>query len=147
MSTITSANSIFTLTVYNTSGASFLPPSQIQGFASDDAFLIDTIETTETLLGVDGIMSAGWLPTIKTQSVSLQADSISNDYFEAWFAGQEAARDVFWCAGQILYPSVSKSYTLINGVLFGYTPLSAARKVLQPRRFSIRWNTIIALAV
>jgi hypothetical protein len=138
LKTITSANSVFTLTVLP-----ILPvPFQVQGFASDDAFTVEPVDAAETIMGVDGIMSAGFLPFITPQTITLQADSPSIEIFETWLSAQKAIRELFFAQGTIALPSVQKSYILTKGALKRITQISPARKTLQPQVFQIDWNDV-----
>jgi len=139
MSSITSANSVLFLGV----AGLYTVPQQLQGFGADDAYSVEAVEIAEVMLGVDGVMSSGWIPQIKMMNVTLQADSASNTFFEAWYAAQEASKDIYKAFGIIQQPAVSKIYTLTNGVLSNYSPLSEAKKVLQPRKFQIKWNMVL----
>ena len=139
MGTITSANSVLVIGVAGV----FPIAQQLQGFGADDAYSMDDVEASEVVIGVDGVMSFGRIPQIKTMSIVLQADSASNSFFEAWYASQEAAQDAFPAFGTLLQPSVARAYVLTTGALFGYSPLAAAKKVLQPRKFSIKWNVAL----
>lgn len=120
-------------------------PQQLQGFSADDMYSIEAVETKEVQIGVDGVLSAGWIPQIKTMSVTLQADSASNTFFEAWYAAEEAAQDTFFAFGTIVQPAVSKAYTLTNGVLTNYQPLAEAKKTLQPRKFQLKFQMVIGV--
>lgn len=136
--TLTSANAVLAISVANL----FNTPIQIQGFASDEAFSFDDVESSETVMGVDGILSAGWIPKELQQSIMLQADSPSVQFFEDWYASQQQARDLLLASGTVTYPSVGKQYNLVRGILRGYKPAPDARKILQPRKFTIIWNYI-----
>jgi hypothetical protein len=140
---ITSANSVLLLGVTGL----FLIPQQLQGFGADDAYSMPMVTNAEVVMGVDGIMSSGWLPQIKEMDVTLQADSASNTFFEAWYAAEEAASDKFKAFGVINQPSVGRTYALTNGVLVGFTPFADAKKVLQPRKFQIKWNLVVGAPV
>jgi hypothetical protein len=120
-------------------------PQQLQGFGADDMYSIEAVETKEVMQGVDGVLSAGWIPQIKTMSITLQADSASNTFFEAWYAAEEAAMDTYFGFGTIVQPAVNKAYTLTNGVLTNYTPLAEAKKVLQPRKFQLKFQMVIGV--
>lgn len=141
MSSLTSANSVLMIGVTGL----YTVPQQLQGFGADDMYSMDSVENKEVVLGADGNMSAGWIPQIKTMSVTLQADSASNDFFEAWYAAEEAAQDAYFAFGTVVQPAVSKAYTLTRGVLSNYTPLAEAKKILQPRKFQIKWNVVIGV--
>ena len=57
-STITSANSVFTLVV----AGLFPAPVQLKGYASDKAFTTEAVDLAEVQMGVDGRMTAGFVP-------------------------------------------------------------------------------------
>lgn len=135
---ITAANSIITLAVDSV----FPAPVQLQGFAADDVFDIETIETTETLMGVDGFLSGGFVFVPIKWNIALQADSLSNFLFDAWFSAQTAARDTFTANGEVVLPTLHVSFILTNGYLTTYKPAPDGKKLLQPRKYGITWNTI-----
>lgn len=143
MSSLTSANSVLGIGVTGLYGVAQI----LQGFSEGDAYSIDTVDVAETSMGVDGILSAGYIPQKKVMKVTLQADSTSVNFFEAWYAAQEASRDVFIAFGIITQKSVAKQYTLTRGFLKNYSPIGDAKKILQPRSFSIEWNSVIAAPV
>ena len=137
--TITSADSVFIL-----SSADFaLAATQIQGYAADAAFATDEVDTAETVLGVDKVLSAGWVPRTYTQTITLQADSSSIDLFDALVLAQDAATTIFRLGGVITLPGTERSYTLSRGVLKRYTVMPVAQRVLQPRTFVIEWESIL----
>ena len=140
---ITSANSILLLGVTGL----YTVPQQLQGFGADDAYSIDSVENSEVIMGVDAIMSSGWIPQIKVMHVNLQADSASNTFFEAWYAAQEAAEEIYPAFGTIVQPGVNRTYILTNGVLSGYSPIADSKKVLQPRKFQIKWAVTLGAPV
>lgn len=136
--TLTSANSVLTLAV----SPIFPAPIRIQGFSTDDVTDMDAVTPKETMMGIDGRLSAGFVPVPITQNITLQADSPSVDFFEDWFTFEQQARETYFALGQLVLPSVGKVYAMTRGVLTGYAPIPAARKTLQPRRFSIIWERV-----
>jgi hypothetical protein len=143
MSTITSANSVLMLGINKL----FNIPIQIQGFSADDAFLIDDIDMAETMMGVDGKLSGGWIPVAKSMEISLQADSASNDFFDAWVAAESISREKYKANGSILLQGTGKLYVLTGGFLKKGSVMPAAKKVLQPRKFTIEFETISSAPV
>ena len=139
--TLTAANSVYMLTIRNL----FPAPQQLQGFAADDAFSAETVQPSEVVMGVDGIMSAGWLPVMTPQQISLQADSASADIFDAWHAAMKVARELYFADALISLPALGKSYVLTRGALTSYTSIVGVKKILQPRTFTITWNTVAAV--
>ena len=98
-------------------------------------------------MGVDGRLSAGFVFMPIKQTIALQADSPSTFMFENWYAKQQAIKDVYRATAQIVLPSVGMVYTCSNGVLTHYAPISDAKKVLQPRKFGITWESIVGVPV
>jgi hypothetical protein len=87
--TLTSANYTLVLVVPDV----FPVPQAIQGYSTDDMFGMEAVTGVETLLGVDGRLSAGWIPVEKRMTITLQADSPSVVMFEVWFVQSEVARE------------------------------------------------------
>ena len=140
MATLTSANTIFTLSVVGL----FDAPQQLQGFAADDITDIDIRDVAETLMGVDGFLSGGLVKTPVMQSISLQADSASNFIFDQWVSASNVINDIYYANGIILLPSLDTKYTLTRGVLTKYPPIASIKKMLQPRRYSVVWESVSA---
>lgn len=141
--TITSANSVFTLLI-----PGLLPaPFNVQGYAADDAFSVDAVESAETMMGVDGKMSAGYTPFITPMTVTLQADSASVDIFDQWLGAQQASRETLPATATITLPAVNKSYVLTNGVLKRIKQFPDNKKVLQPVQYSIDWESVTAVPI
>lgn len=138
MATITSANSVFTLII-----PSLYPvPQVLKGYATDDAFTVDTVDVAETMMGVDGKMSAGFTPFVIPMAIALQADSPSIAVFDFWLGAMKVAKEVYPANGTILLPGTGRSYTLTNGILTKVKLLPDAKKVLQPVQYTITWEAI-----
>ena len=141
MASITSANSKLTFTVRSAAGI-VVGPFTLQGYASDDAFATDPVESAVALMGVDGKMSAGFTPYLTPQTIILQADSVSIPLMETWLGAQNVLRDVLFADGALALPGLQKSYALIKGVLTRITPIPPAKRVLQPVTYEITWETV-----
>lgn len=120
----------------------FPSPFQLQGFATEDVFSTDSLDIAETMMGVDGKLSGGYVPREVKQTFMLQADSASVDYFEQIYAAQVAARQLYAFTGVFTIPAVEKTYNGNRGFMTGYKPLADAKKVLQSRAFVITWETM-----
>ena len=143
MATLTSANSVLMLGVANL----YNVPIQIQGFATDDAFTAADVETAETMMGVDGKLSAGFTPYPTTIEISLQADSPSNLFFDAIINAELVAREKYVMNGSILIPSLGQLFSMTTGFLGKVTKVSAAKKVMQPRKFEIVFQSVVGAPV
>jgi hypothetical protein len=140
---ITSADSTFVI-----SSADFaLAATILEGYAADAAFAMDNADTAETSLGVDGKLSAGWIPRSYNQTITLQADSPSRALIDLLVAGQDAARNPFRLNGVITLPGNQYTYSLSRGVLKNYTAVPTAQKTLQPMTFVIEWEKVLAVPI
>lgn len=133
---LTAANCVFQLFIPDV----FFTPQQLQGFSADDIFDVDSQEAVQTQMGVDGLLSAGFVYVETRQSITLQADSASNDVFDAWRAAEKSALNAFPASGVIVFPSLNRKYEMTRGFLTSYPPLASAGKILKPRKFGITWN-------
>lgn len=136
--TITSANAVALLTV----SAIGISAVQLQGFAADNAFAVEGADIAETRMGVDGRLSAGWIPRIYRQTWSLQPDSDSIALFDAIAGAQDAGQTIFRLAATIRLPAVNKSFDFYRGVLKNYKVIPDAKKVLDPQNFIIEWERV-----
>ena len=136
--TITSANSVFTIVI----AGLFPTPVQLQGYASDKAFTAEALDLAEVQMGVDGRMTAGFVPNPTKQTITLQADSPSKDIFTALIQAMKTAREVFYISGTIALPSTGESFTLTRGILTNAKQIPDAQKVLQPVDYVITWESV-----
>ena len=136
--TITSANSVFTISVPGL----FPVPVQLQGYSAEKAWNTDQLEIAETQMSVDGRMTAGYVFNSVKQTISLQADSPSKIIFTTIVAASRAARDAYYISGSISLPSTGEVFICTRGVLRSHKPLADAAKVLQPMDFTIEWESI-----
>jgi tail fiber protein gp32 len=137
MSSITAANSVIILSVPGV----FAVGQRLAGFATDNVFDTDPIDTAQVQMGVDGRLSAGFIFVPIAQNYHLQADSPSNAVFDQWYSAQQQARELFPANAIVnLASAIGKKWTMTRGFLTGFPPTPAAAKVLQPRKFTITWN-------
>ncbi len=138
---ITSANAVLTLA----QATLFPSPIQIQQFATDDITDIEAARVLEHQMGVDGVLSFGFVWAERMQDISLKADSPSVAFFDTINAQQEAVQDVYPLNGTIIIPSLGKMYTMVNGGLETYKPMPGLKKTAQPLRYRIVWNRVISV--
>lgn len=141
---ITSANAVLTLSP-RVAGITGAGAFTVEGFASDDAFMSETVDAAEAVMGVDGKMSVGYTPYIVKQTITLQADSPSITLFETILAAQNTLKAPVFMDGILALPSVQKSYTFTKGAMTRVTPFSAGKKTLQPQQFELSWELVVAV--
>lgn len=137
---LTAANAVIMLTVTPI----FNAPQQLRQFAADDVFSTPAIQRAEIAMGVDGNLSAGFVFVAIPQSYVLQANSPSNSIFDNWDAANQSAQDVYRADGVITLISVGKKWNMANGVLTEYSPAPDAKRILQPRRYTITWESMVS---
>lgn len=137
MGSITSSNAKIYLAVTGV----FTTPQPLQGFSADDIFDLGNTPPVEAVMGVDGKLSGGRINVAVPQTIVLQADSISNDVFDAWKQAQDKSGDVFFAQATVLLTSIGKEFTCVNGLLTDYKAAPDARRTLQPRHYQITWES------
>jgi len=136
MSSLTSSNSIILLTIAGV----YDDAQPLQGFTADDIFDVADINPAEVVMGLDGKLSAGYVPQPTVQTITLQADSPSMRIFDDWYRAQKASRDIFFASATVTLTSVGTTHNCVRGVLTGYKPAPDAKKILSPRKFQITWQ-------
>jgi len=143
MGTITSSNAGIAISVPKV----FPIPQLLQGFAADDAFAHESFEMTETRMGVDGILSAGYTPNPKKWRVIFQPDSPSILVFDNWGLAMESAKEAYPASMVITLTSINKAYQFKVGWLRGFKKLPDAKKVLEPQEYEIEWQSITPVPI
>ena len=138
MSTLTTANSILLLSV-----AGLYPvPVPIQGYSVDDAFSTEEAENGELMIGIDGQLSAGYTPYITPVTITLQANSLSNSVMDAWIGAERKSREKYVASVTILIPSIGDLIDCETGYLQKFQAFAEGKKVLQPRKFTIGFESV-----
>ena len=138
MASITGATTVISLSITGI----FSSPQQLQGFAADDVFGTNPIDSAEFYMGVDGKMSGGFVYVPIGQNYHLQADSPSNVLFDTWWTTMVAQRNVFFAQGVAIFTAIGTKWNMTNGLLTSYTPTPTVKKLLQPRTHGITWESI-----
>ena len=136
--TIESASASFILTLSDLFG----PPIPIKGFSPDDMFDFDAVKPTEVVMGVDGVLSGGKINHPTVMKVHLAADSPSCLVFDAWYAAQQSTNKAYAAFAIVSLPGIGMMYACAGGWLTNHTPVSSAKKLLQPREFEITWQSV-----
>lgn len=136
--TITSANSVFTISVPGL----FDTPIQLYGYSAERAWNTDQQGLSESQIGVDGRKTAGYIFNQVRQTISLQADSPSKALFKKIVQAMQSAQDVFYLQCDISLPSTGEAFTGLMGTIEDWKPLPDAGRVLQPMDFVIAWGSL-----
>jgi hypothetical protein len=140
--TITSADSIFALTVTN-----LFPSAQtLEGYAADAMFALGDTEMAVSVRGADGKLSAGFVFGEYLQTITIMPDSPSRALFETWQLTSLTSKAVFRCNATIILPAIGRKFTLTNGVLQRVKAIPDANRVLQAMTFQINWENCVGEA-
>lgn len=137
MSTLTNANSVLMLSI----GGVYPVPQQLQGYATDDMFAVPDVSPTEVVMGVDGKLSAGFTPYPTEIEITLQADSASISIFDTWKVVQDTAREVFYANMTVSLPGTGQKFAMTKGVLTSASPMPTGKRILQPRKWKITFES------
>lgn len=143
MADITSNDVVFMISV-----PLVLPvPQRIQGFAVDDIFDVDDVDATDTMMGADGKLSGGVILSAIPMNITLQSDSDSLSFFEAWYYAQRLNRSTYAAQATVTFPSNGRVFALTKGFLSRFKPMPDAKRVLNPRKFRLTWEDVTVAPV
>ena len=138
---ITSANASLVLVV-----DTIIPAGvQLEHFSTDQAFSLSEVTVVEDRMGVDGHLAAGWIPSIKTVQVNLEAASPSLWFLDMLARAMENNRTIYDCTLVATIPSIRKVYTWSKGVLKSGTLVSNAKKVLDPTTWTFDFANLTVI--
>lgn len=141
MKTITSANSSFALAI----ALVYPVPVLLQGYDAEDTFSAEPVEQVETVQGVDGNLSAGYVFNPMKMTINIMADSPSLQVFYDWAAYQDMAKDVAPATATIILPGPGLTFILSRGFLTKPQRMPDAKKLLKSSRFEITWKSIVGV--
>jgi hypothetical protein len=133
---LTGANSVIMISIPGL----FPTPQQLQGFAADDVFDVDQVKRAETLMGVDGKLSGGFVYEEVKQTFALQADSPSVFIFETWDAAMLASGDVFSATATVILSGIRTVFNCGPGFMISGSPMPSVKKLYQPRKWTVAWE-------
>jgi len=137
--TITSANSVFALGAIGL----FPVPVTMHGYETDKMWAMDTVDVAEARIGVDGHMVAGYTPTVRKQTLTLQPDSPSLEFFRVLIQAQDLKKDIYYLTGVLSIPSTGNNYVMSRGVLTRAKLMPDGQKTLQGLDFEITWESVL----
>ena len=133
---ITSANATVAMAVEG------LPSIMLDHFSADSSFTSDTVQAAETRMGVDGHMSAGYTPAIKTVTINLEPGSSSTQYMQLLRQVQETNMRPYKVQMVISIPSIGKRYSFSEGVLQSFKDLPDGQNVLSPTQWVFHFEDL-----
>jgi hypothetical protein len=125
---ITSANAELVLTVDEIFPSGII----LQMFGTDQAATMEAVDITETRMGVDGKMVAGYTPVIYPVTITLESSSPSRFNLSTVWEAMASNRRIYVCGLVCTLPSVGERLTWSTGVLKNGLVIPPVEKVLSP---------------
>lgn len=140
---LTSANCTFMLAITSL----YIVPQVLENFVADNPFSTSDIEVAETVMSLEGKLSAGFVPASVTQTITLLPNSESAGILVDWIQASRTNQSTYRANGNIILPSLGVNYTLINGALKSGKIIPDSRRILQPITFNIEWENVIPVRI
>lgn len=135
---VTSANAVAVMTVADLFPAGF----QLEQFSSDASFSQGDDTIAETRMGVDGHMVAGFTPSIKTITITVEPSSPSLDYLETVYKAMQQNLKTYEITLIITMPSIGKVRKYSGGVMKTGKILPDGQKTLAPIAFTFDFEKV-----
>lgn len=125
---ITSANAVVTLACEG-----LIPnPVRLQNFSADQSVSLDEVTLSEGQMGVDGGYAAGYVNSIKSLTLTLEANSPSTKYLDIIAKAMHNQTTVYLITLTVTLPSLSMRYIFSNGTLASGQIMSNPKKLQEP---------------
>ncbi|AYW18587.1 MULTISPECIES: phage tail fiber protein [Klebsiella] len=136
---LTSADCTIILTVTNLYTSGF----NLEQFEAQNIFEQGDTELAETIRTADGKLTGGFVFGDLPWTFHLLPDSPSRSYIDTWFQTQRTSKAIFRCNGTVYLPSLSRKYTMTNGIFKSWKAVPSAGRILQPMAGLIEWENIV----
>lgn len=135
---ITSADAIAVMTVDSLYPQGF----RLEQFSTDAAISQGDDTVSETRMGVDGHMVAGYTPSIKTITITLEPSSPSIPYLDNLYKSMQKNKKTYLCSLIVTVPSLSKVIQYSYGVLKTAKILPDLQKTLAPIAYTFDFEKV-----
>lgn len=145
---LTVANSAFTLTATSVGGVPIFPvPVPIEGYSADDAFDTTEVKPNEILMGIDGVLSGGYVAYPTPLMFTLQADSPSILVMDTAIEAMDGVFETIIFGASIAVPGINKLHTFIKGFMTSGKKTPGGKKLLQPQKYEITFQKCISAVI
>ena len=135
---VTSANAVAVMTAADLFPQGF----RLEQFSSDASFSQGDDTIAETRMGVDGHMVAGFTPSIKTVTITLEPSSPSLEYLETIYKASQQNLKTYEIGLIITMPALNKVRTYSGGVMKTGKILPDGQKTLAPIAFTFDFEKV-----
>ena len=124
-----------------------LAATRLETFDDDDMVSTNAIKLIESGISADGKFWTGIIYEKTNLEVTLKAFSPSAAFFDQVYTAQRANQKSYPIVGEILFPSIGKSYTLPEFALEDYSPMPNAKRILQSQKYTLVGSGLIVKAI
>lgn len=114
-------------------------------FSADSAWSKDVSKVIESRMGVDGKISFGYTPVVRTASFTFQPNSPTLSALQLIVSTQNTAMKPIVCQLIISLGSVEKTFMINNACITNGDLLPAGSNVLDPVEVNIEYESIEAM--
>lgn len=114
-------------------------------YSADNAWSKDVAKVIESRMGVDGKISFGYTPVVRTASFTFQPNSPTLDALQLIVSTQNATMKPIVCQLIISLGSVDKTFMLNNVCITNGDLLPAGANVLEPVEVNIEYESLEAM--
>ena len=136
---ITSANAVFTVSQTTL----FPSPVQLQQFAVDDAFDTEMLTIADTMMGVDGYFTGGFVWEQVKMSITLMGDSSSFSVFNQIYTSSQVNETVYPLTATITLQDLNLKWNMTQGIVTSVTVIPPVKKLIQPAKYNIEWGKVV----
>lgn len=113
----------------------------LEQFGADAGISSDPVQEVETRMSLDGFMSAGYTPGIKSVSITFEPNSPCVEYLRTVWQAQESYKRIYRCNLLVRVRATGHEYRFYNGVLKTAPAMSAVGRTLQPLVYTFEFGT------
>lgn len=112
----------------------------LEQFGADSGLTSDPVQEVETRMSLDGYMSAGYTPAIKSVAITFEPNSPCVEYLANVWHAQENYRRIYRCNLLVRVRATGQEFRFYNGVLKTAPAMPAVGKTLQPLTYTFEFG-------
>lgn len=150
MATLTQSNSLTAVNAVATIIVPEIAPAGhiIEGEFLDQAYATGDLVNKELKMSLQSKLYGGYIPQIKTVSVTLLPGSPSAKFFADWYQAEQAQKSTIECKTLVIaLPAIKSVVTYTNGFLTKAKIMPDVKKVLQEVTYEMSFGTVTIVAV
>lgn len=116
----------------------------IQGEFLDKAYATGDLVNKELKLSLQSVLYGGYIPQIKTVTVTVLPGSSTHRFFTDWYQAEEAQKSTLECESLVItLPAIESIVTYTNGFLTRTKSMPDINKVLTEVSYEMSFGKVI----